>query len=122
MQERFFYLGQNMDEIPHIFSEVQIFPMAEIEASLIFNTLDGVDCTVGIELRGHLHIVDGADHDSIAGNGSALAHFDAGSLQQNVWLNVVGCKKLFLYRIDVVAWSAGDKSFAPGFADFDGSS
>ena len=117
MQERLFYIGQDVDKIPHIFGELQIFPVAEIEASLVFNTFDGVNGTVRVQFRRHLHIVDGADHDSVAGNGGALANFNAGSLQQDVWLDVVSCKKLFLYRIHIMSRTAGNEFFMPGFAD-----
>ena len=40
MQEGLIYLRQDVDEVTHIFGEIQVFPVTEIEASLIFNPLD----------------------------------------------------------------------------------
>ena len=80
MQEGLIYLRQDVDEVTHIFGEIQIFSVAEIKASLILNPLDGINRTVRIQLRGHLHIVDGADHNCIAGNGSTLANLNAGGI------------------------------------------
>ncbi len=52
--------------------------MTEIEASLVLNPLDGINRAVRIQLRGHFDVVDGADHNCIAGNGSTLANLNAG--------------------------------------------
>ena len=107
-----------MDEIPHIFCKIQVFPVTEVEASLIFNTLDWVNRAVRIQFRRHLHIVDRADHDGIAGNSSELADLNAGSLQQNIRLDIVGGKKLFLYSIHIVARAAGDELLIFSLTDF----
>ena len=77
MQEGLIYLRQDVDEVTHIFGEIQVFSVAEIKASLILNPLDGINRTIRIQLRGHFDVVDRTDHHSVTGDGGTFTDFNA---------------------------------------------
>ena len=59
----FFQTGKDFDKISHIFRQIQLFPVADIEAAPLFDSLNGVNTAARIQLRRHFYIVDGTNHN-----------------------------------------------------------
>ena len=115
LQEGVFHLGENVDKIPHIFGQIEILPVTDIAVPFAVNILEGIDMGLGAETIVLFDVVEGADHDGIAGNGDFFLDLNAGSLQKDFGGNVVGCEKAVLDGPHTVTDFVGDKMFIFGF-------
>ena len=69
LYKRLLFVCQHLDKILHIFGQIPVLPVADIEIPVIFNAQDGIGNALGHQFRRHLNVVLRADHHRVTGDG-----------------------------------------------------